>query len=242
MRLPNLKQSSNLDMSVTHGLVIPLFTYQCGRTTLPFHPFWRAIWTLGWSIDSAQMCVVIRVASLVSCPPKAIVAPAMLSLSVSGRSAQVTTTSAKISLGSGENGRICACFRRVSEVVIHCVVTTGIITACDSVNWGKSIVFEMMCVTFSMGIEPSRRGSQMVAPWSSRSDDSYNIVSIAKITELQGHHTSLMSFGVNALLETNATAHSAKRAEPLGVSAMSRSSIVYVQMKRKENPEKRRAT
>lgn len=105
----------------------------------------------------------------------------MLSLSVSGRSAHVTTTAEKIILGSGEKGLICDCRRRAIELVIHCVVTTGIIRACDSMNWGKSIVLEMMCVTFSMGSEPSRRGSQIVAPLSSKIADNWKSVSMFSI-------------------------------------------------------------
>ena len=82
-------------------------------------------------------------------------------------------TSEKIILGSGEYGRTCACLRRAIEVVIHCVVITGIIKARESVYCGKSMVLEMICVTAPMGSEPSRRGSQIVAPLSSKTAESY---------------------------------------------------------------------
>lgn len=117
-------------------------------------------------MDKEQIWVVRRVASFVSCPPRAIVAPRMLSLSMMGRSPQVTITCENIIRGSGEKVRTFACLRRAIDVVIQSVVTTGIMIACDSVNWVKSIVLETICVTFSMGREPSRRGSQTVAPLS----------------------------------------------------------------------------
>jgi hypothetical protein len=39
-------------------------------------------------------------------------------------------------------------------------------------------VLEMMCVTFSIGSEPSRRGSQIVAPLSSKMVDNFKTVSL----------------------------------------------------------------
>lgn len=110
--------------------------------------------------------MVRRVASLLSWPPSAIVAPIIDSLSISGRSPQVTTTWEKIMRGSGEYGLTLTCFRRWMQFSTHFVVTTGIMMACDSVNCSKLIVLDMMWVTFSMGMEPFRLGSQMVAPFS----------------------------------------------------------------------------
>src|SRR6478609_1471869 len=119
-------------LAVMHDKILAGETHQCGKTTFPFHPLCLAFSIFGCSIDSAQICVVKRFASLDSCPPRAITAPSMLSLSVSGRSAHVTTTEENIILGSGEKGLIGPCFDRAMEMVIHCVVTTGIMKACAS--------------------------------------------------------------------------------------------------------------
>lgn len=119
------------------------------------------------------MCVVMRVASLLSWPPSAIVAPMIDSLSIRGRSPQVTTTCENIMRGSGENGLTLACFRRCIECSIQLSVTTGIIIAWDSVNCSKLMVLDMMWVTFSMGMEPFRFGSQIVAPLSLNTVVSY---------------------------------------------------------------------
>lgn len=142
-------------------------------------------------MDSAHIWVVRRVASLLSWPPRAMVAPRILSLSIMGRSPQVTTTCEKIILGSGEYGLTLTCFRRCMDVSTQWVVTTGIMMACDSVNCSKSIVFEMMCVTLSMGKEPLRFGSQMVAPFSVRMTESCKLLvdtSKEVIVHVNVHH------------------------------------------------------
>lgn len=62
-----------------------------------------------------------------SIPPIAIVAPMIVSLSVDGISAQVSTTSEKIIRGSGVKGRICACFFFIRDAWIQLDLTTGTI-------------------------------------------------------------------------------------------------------------------
>lgn len=102
------------------------------------------------------MCVVNLLTATESMPPMAVTAPMIVSLSVVGMSAAVTTTSEKIMRGSGVYGRSCACLPLASEAEIHFVRTTGTSKAFVSVYSGKSIVFEIMCVICARGSVPSR--------------------------------------------------------------------------------------
>jgi hypothetical protein len=136
------------------------------------------------------MWVVRRVTSFDSMPPIAMAAPAIVSLSIKGRSAHVRTTLEKISLGSGEKGRTWACLPRATEVDTQLALTTGIIKAWQSMYCGNSMVLETICVAASTGIEPSSRGSSTVAP-----------------LRVTNSVSSPMVLGVSTELETKAMEH-----------------------------------
>lgn len=102
------------------------------------------------------MCVVNLLTATESMPPIAVTAPIIVSLSVSGISAAVTTTSEKIIRGSGVYGRSCACLPLAREAEIHFVRTTGMSSAFVSVYSGKSIVLATMCEIWASGRLPSR--------------------------------------------------------------------------------------
>lgn len=84
-------------------------------------------------------------------PPIAITPPIIASLSPSGISPHVTTTSLKNIFGSGLNWRGFASLPFAIEVCSHWGLTTGI--KASHADWyaGKSAVNEMMCVNCSTG-------------------------------------------------------------------------------------------